>query len=383
METLSDVEQLMKQNGGKYLLFEHGRPKMVVLDPGKYKQFLVTDPGKEKILVTGGAGYIGSHTVFELIERGHDVVVLDNLSSGYLRNVPCPLIVGDVADPLVLDHLFEEHKISAVIHFAGSIIVEESVLNPEKYFDNNLLASINLIKAMIRHGVKKIVYSSSAAVYGDPKYVPIDENHDCHPVNPYGETKLMFEKVLKWQEQAVGLSSVIFRYFNAAGACPEKNLGEAHPVETHLIPRLLKVANREEESVKVFGTDYPTLDGTAVRDFIHVKDLAAAHALAVDKLEAESGCFTYNLGTGVGHTVSQVVDAAMEATNKMIPIVTAQRRPGDPPILVADPKKARAELGFEPKYSTLAEIIKDAWAWHNLRFGSSVTVPKVKSANQE
>jgi UDP-glucose 4-epimerase len=368
MEILPEVEELIKQNNGKYLVFEGDKPKLVILDMQVYNSLVAKkdNPGSY-ILVTGGAGYIGSHTVHELQSQGQNVVVFDNLSSGYLKNMSCPLVVGDLLDTKALDKVFEDYNIEAVIHFAGSIIVEESVLNPQKYFQNNVVGSLNLLNAMVKHGVKKLVYSSSAAVYGSPRYVPIDENHACQPTNPYGESKLMFERISEWYYSAHDVSSVALRYFNAAGGSPELNLGESHPVETHLIPRVLRVANREDDLLKIFGHDYPTPDGTAVRDYIHVKDLARAHSLALNKLKQDSGHFFYNLGTGHGYSVAQIVDTVMEVTSKMVPIERAERRPGDPPILVADNKKAKAELGFEPKVSDLNTIISSAWEWHKLK----------------
>jgi UDP-glucose 4-epimerase len=376
METLPEIEKLLRQNGGKYLVFEQGKPKLVILDADRYRQFVVSENETEKILVTGGAGYIGSHTVTDLMEHGHEVIVLDNLSTGYLKSLPCPLIVGDLLDSDLMDKIFEQHRIKAVIHFAGSIIVEESVLNPQKYFNNNVLGSLNLLNAMVKHGVLKIVYSSSAAVYGNPDQVPISEEHPLKPLNPYGESKLMFEKILRWYHQAHGVSSVAYRYFNASGAWPEKHLGEAHAVETHLIPRILRVANKQDEMLKVFGSDYPTPDGTAVRDYIHVKDLARVHALALEKLEKEEGSFVYNVGTGRGYSVAQVVDMVMEVTGKMVAIESMERRPGDPAILVADAGKIKKELSFNPKHSDIQTIITDAWNWHIKRF-SERSRPKV------
>lgn len=323
---------------------------------------------KGKILVTGGAGYIGSHTVKLLQEQGYEVVVFDNLVSGHAYSVSCPLIVGDLADTALLNKVFAEYPIDAVIHFAGLIIVEESVLLPEKYFQNNFVNGLNLLQAMTKHGITKIVFSSSAAVYGSPHYLPIDEEHPRLPINPYGEAKVMFEKALKWYTQSSTLSSVSLRYFNAAGASLNTSLGEEHPVETHLIPRILKVAARHEEVLKIFGNDYPTFDGTCIRDYIHVLDLATAHILALSKLEAETGAFVYNVGTGFGHSVAEVVDTAMEVTGKMIAIEYAPRRSGDPSILVADCTKIKQELSFVPKYSDLHTIIDTAWNWYKKKY---------------
>lgn len=319
---------------------------------------------KTKILVTGGAGYIGSHTVKLLQEQGLDVVVFDNLSTGHANNVSCPLIVGDLGNRALLKKIFDEYQIDAVIHFAGSLLVEESVLFPDKYFENNVANGINLLDAMVEYKVKKIIDSSSAAVYGEPHYVPIDEDHPRKPVNPYGETKLMFEKILRWYSEAYNMSSVSLRYFNAAGGSLQGDSGEDHPVETHLIPKVLRVASRQEELLKIYGNDYPTPDGTCIRDYIHVLDLAEAHRLALEKLENDTGVFYYNVGTGKGISVSEVVNASMEITKKMIPIEYAPRRPGDPAVLVADVSKIKSELGFEAKYSDLETIIGTSWTWH-------------------
>jgi UDP-glucose 4-epimerase len=319
---------------------------------------------QKTILVTGGAGFIGSHTVKLLQEQGKSVIVLDNLSSGHAQYVSCPLIVGDLADKTLLDRIFSDYKIDAVVHFAASLIVEESVLFPNKYFQNNVVNGLNLLQAMVDHKVNKIIFSSTAAVYGEPHYNPIDEEHPKLPINPYGESKLMFEKILKRYAQAFDLSSVSLRYFNAGGASLDASLGEDKKKATHLIPQVLRVASRQLDALRIFGNDYPTPDGTCVRDYIHVLDLALAHLLALNKLEEETGAFVYNVGTGSGHTVNQVVTAAMEVTGKMIPIEYAQRRLGDPAGLVADAQKIKTELGFEPTNSDLKTIISTAWTWH-------------------
>lgn len=317
-----------------------------------------------KILVTGGAGYIGSHTVRLLQNQGLDLLVLDNLSTGHASRVNCPLVVGDLSDKNVLEKILKEYEIEAVIHFAASIIVEESVLFPNKYFENNVANGLNLLDAMVSAGVDKIIFSSSAAVYGEPHYVPVDEEHPKKPLNPYGETKWIFEKILRWYAQAYGLSSVSLRYFNAAGASLDSSLGEDAPVVTHLISKVLRVVSRQEEVLKIFGSDYPTPDGTCLRDYIHVEDLAQAHWLALEKIKSDPGLYYYNVGTGAGRSVNEVVNMAIEITKKMIPIEYAPRRPGDPAVLVADPNKIRNELGFEAKYSDLETIISTSWAWH-------------------
>src|SRR3989338_8673838 len=323
---------------------------------------------QKTILVTGGAGFIGSHTVKLLLEQGYGVLVLDNLSSGHASAVKSQLIVGDLADKGLLGKIFSEYEIHAVIHFAGSLIVEESVLMPGKYFENNVSNGLNLLNAMTAAGVRKMIFSSTAAVYGEPLQATIDENHPKLPINPYGETKLMFEKILKWYAQAHDLSSVSLRYFNASGAHPDGSLGEDKKIITILIHRVLRVANRQQEVLQIYGNDYPTFDGNCVRDFVHVCDLAQAHILALNKLESEQGNFVYNVATGVGHTVAEVVNAAMEITKKMIPIEYAPRRSGDPAALVADPAKIKTELGFEPQYSDLNTIISTSWAWHKKLF---------------
>lgn len=317
----------------------------------------------KKILVTGGAGYIGSHTVKLLQEQGHEVLVLDNLSTGHASAITCPLIVGDLSDKALLNKIFSEYEIEAVLHFAASLIVEESVLLPGKYFENNVVNGLNLLNAMAAHGIKKIIFSSSAAVYGEPVYLPIDEDHPKAPINPYGETKLMFEKFLKWYSQAHDLSSVSLRYFNASGASLDANLGEDKPVVTHLIPRVLRVASKQQEVLTIYGNDYATSDGTCIRDYIHVLDLAQAHILALKKLENDAGHFAYNVATGRGHSIKEVVTATMEVTNKMIAIEYGPRREGDPASLVADAQKIKSELGFEAKYSDLKTIISTSWAW--------------------
>lgn len=360
------LEELLVQHNGQLLVFEDGKPKFVVLDPAKPANSAM--PGQEssnvRILVTGGAGYIGSQTVAELLKQGYDVLVLDNLSTGNASSVPCQLIVGDLSDTALLDKIFSENNIEAVLHFAGSIVVEESVVFPEKYFQNNVVNSLNLLNSMVKHGVKKFIFSSSAAVYGEPQHIPIDEDHPKHPTNPYGETKLLFEKILSWYQSTHGVSSVRLRYFNAAGASLDGTLGENRPFVTHLISKILRVAARQEEALKIYGNDYPTLDGTAVRDYIHVADLAEAHVLALFKLKQDEGSFVYNVGTGRGFSVAQMVNVVVEITGKMVTIEQAPRRPGDPAELIADCTKIHKELGFAAQHSDLETIITTAWNWH-------------------
>jgi UDP-glucose 4-epimerase len=329
------------------------------------------------------AGYIGSHVVLELLASNLNPIIIDNLSNCAVPNLGCPFIVGDLEKTDVLDKVFEQYNIQAVVHLAGSIIVEESVLLPEKYFHNNVVAGINLLNTMLRHGVNKLIYSSSAAVYGSPRYVPIDENHATEPLNPYGETKLIFEKIVNWYVKAHDLNAVMFRYFNAAGGDPQGRAGERHFIETHLIPRVFQVANKEIDAVKIFGHDYPTADGTAIRDYVHVADIARAHVLAIQKLEEDSGTFTYNIGTGKGYSVQEIVDKVVEVTARMVPIEQHERRAGDPPILVADSKKAQKELGLELKHSDLDTIIRTAWDWHKKIFVKPSTQQVEEKQEQE
>lgn len=363
-----ELEELLSQSNGKYVVFdEANKPKLIVLDPLKHPQFLVTDSGKPKILITGGAGYIGSHTTALLQKEGYECIVLDNLSTGFADSVSCKLIMGDMGDSNLLDKIFTENNISAVIHFAASIIVEESVKFPEKYFQNNLINTVNLVNSMVRNGVKRMVFSSSAAVYGNPLHIPVNENEPTNPTNPYGETKLLAEKILSWYSICHGLSSIALRYFNASGASLDGTLGEKKDVVSHLIPRVLRVAAKQDDSLQIYGYDYPTKDGTAVRDYVHVEDLARAHIMALQKLEKDAGHFVYNIGAGKGYTVAEVVEAVMEVTGKMVPIENAPRRAGDPAALVADAKKISKELGFITEHSDLPVIIKTAWDWHKSR----------------
>lgn len=317
------------------------------------------------ILVTGGAGYIGSHTVVELISKGEEVVVLDNLRTGHREAVLGGTFVeGDLKDGALLDQIIQEHAIEAVIHFAASSLVGESVVKPLDYYENNLLGTHSLLSAMVRNGVKKIVFSSTAATYGEPKRIPIEEEDETQPTNPYGETKLAMEKMFRWCDAAYGVKSISLRYFNAAGAHPDALIGEDHHPETHLIPLILQVPLRKRESIHIFGTDYPTADGTAIRDYIHVMDLASAHYLAVEKLRREERSGIYNLGNGQGYSVREVIEMARRVTAHPIPAEEKGRRAGDPAVLVASSEKAKRELGWNPKHESLEEIIDSAWAWH-------------------
>ncbi|HZU07856.1 MAG TPA: UDP-glucose 4-epimerase GalE [Chloroflexota bacterium] len=317
-----------------------------------------------RVLVTGGAGYVGSHTVRLLLEAGHEVTVYDNLVYGHRAAVPCPLVVGDLADRARLDQVFAAGRFDAVLHFAAYAYVGESVADPAKYFRNNLGGGLALLDAMLAHGVERLVFSSTCATYGEPTRLPITEEEPQRPTSPYGETKLAFERALYWYAQAYGLRSVSLRYFNAAGAALDGTLGEDHEPETHLIPRVLRVALGQEPYVEVYGTDYPTPDGTCLRDYVHVLDLAAAHLLALERLDRPGLCLAYNLGAGRGYSVQEVIATCRRVTGRPIPTVAAPRRPGDPPALYADNTRARRELGWTPAYSELETIVATAWAWH-------------------
>jgi UDP-glucose 4-epimerase len=320
------------------------------------------------ILVTGGAGYVGSHTVKELERKGYRLLVYDNLSRGHRWAVEAAeLIEGDLSDEIRLGEVFSRHQVKAVLHFAALAYVGESVEDPGKYYENNVANSLKLLRVMLAHGVKAFILSSTCAVYGNPDQVPIPEHHPLAPVNPYGQSKLMVERILKDYDSAYALKHVSLRYFNAAGADPEGTIGEDHTPETHLIPRLLQAALGKLEQIEIFGTDYPTPDGTCIRDYIHVNDLADAHVRALQWLLDGGKSETFNLGTGRGYSVREVLTAAEKITKKPIPTVFAPRRPGDPPALVASAGKARRDLGWVPKYSDLDEVIATAWSWHRTR----------------
>jgi len=315
-----------------------------------------------RVLVVGGAGYIGSVTVDRLVQNGHAVTVLDNLVAGHRRavNAEADLARLDLRDETELHHLFAANSFQAVIHYGGYIQAGESVRQPGRYFANNISGTISLLNAMVAFGVARLVLSSSAAVYGNPERVPVPEEAQMRPVNPYGESKAVVEHLLPWYENACGLHAVSLRYFNAAGATAER--GEDHRPETHLIPNVLQAALGQRPSVALFGTDYPTPDGTCIRDYAHVGDLAEAHLLALDK--TETGSTVYNLGIGRGFSNRQVIDAARRVTRVDFAVTEEARRAGDPPELVASPERARAELGWTPRYTDLEEIISTAWAWH-------------------
>ncbi len=319
------------------------------------------------ILVLGGAGYIGSHTVYELIDGGMDVVIVDNLETGYAEAVhpKAKFYKGDIRSRSFIDSVFEQENIEAVIHFAANSLVGESMVNPLKYYDNNLCGTKVLLESMVAHGIDKIVFSSTAATYGEPESIPILESDSNKPTNTYGETKLAMEKMFYWTSKAHGLRYVSLRYFNACGAHMSGEIGEAHNPETHLIPLILKVPNNQRENITIFGDDYDTKDGTCVRDYIHVTDLAQAHILAVKYLMNGGESNIFNLGNGVGFTVKEVIEVARKVTGHPIPAVMAERRAGDPAKLIASSAKAIDILGWKPQYADLETIIASAWKWHS------------------
>ena len=322
----------------------------------------------KNILVTGGAGYIGSHTSKQLARKGYRPVAFDNLSEGHRWAARYgPLVEGDLADTGLLRRTMESTRAAAVIHFAASAYVGESMQDPQKYFRNNVAGTISLLEAMRASGVKRIVFSSSCATYGCPASVPITEDHQQQPVNPYGDSKLFVERMLRWHARAYGLRYAILRYFNAAGADPEGELGETHEPETHLIPLVIQAALGQRENVEVFGTDYPTSDGTAIRDYVHVSDLGAAHLAALRYLEGGAASDAFNLGTGRGSSVREIIHCVEAVAQSAVPVKEGPRRPGDPAELVADPRKAEAVLGWHPQCSELRTIIQTAWNWHQKR----------------
>ena len=319
----------------------------------------------QSILVTGGAGYIGSHTLRILKAQGWAPVSFDNLSTGFREFIGAhSFLEGDLGRPADLKAAFSSQSFAAVVHFASHALVEESYLNPHKYYHDNILNTLNLLEAMRGHGVSCIVFSSSCATYGIPESVPICESAPLNPINPYGMTKMIIERILRDYQNAYGMRSVSLRYFNAAGAAHDRSIGELHVPETHLIPRLLEIACGSGASAEVYGNDYPTTDGTCIRDYIHVTDLGDAHAAALQYLFAGRPSEVFNLGTGEGYSVLQVIDQVRKCTGMDIPIRFKDRRPGDPPRLVANPEKARTVLGWRARHSSLAEIVETAWNWH-------------------
>jgi UDP-glucose 4-epimerase len=317
------------------------------------------------VLVTGGAGYIGSHIARTLAERGYEPVIYDNLSEGHKEAVEdFRLVAGDTSDAAALEKVFRDYEIRAVLHFAAASLVGESVKNPAKYYFNNLSAALTLLSVMLKHNVKNFIFSSTCATYGNPVRIPMDESHPQAPINPYGNSKLMVETVLKDYGAAYGLNYAILRYFNAAGAHPSVPIGESHRQETHLIPLALKTLFKgSDRKLTIFGSDYDTPDGTCVRDYIHVSDLADAHILAMERLFIYSGGFAVNLATGKGHSVKEIIGAAEEVTGLKVPVVMGERRAGDPPVLVASNALAKELLGFSPKYTDIREVIRTAWNW--------------------
>ncbi len=330
---------------------------------------------KKTVLVTGGAGYIGSHMVKLLLENGHRVVVFDNLSRGFADAVLCSdLVVGDLLNPAAIDDVLSRFQIDVVMHFAALAYVGESMQHPREYYYNNVAGSMNLLNAMLDHGIDKFVFSSTCATYGVPETMPITENADQRPINPYGQSKLMVERVLADYAQAYGLNSIALRYFNAAGCDPDGRLGERHDPETHLIPLVLEEAQRVIQGgnpaatgLEVFGTDFDTADGSCVRDYIHVTDLCAAHLAAMDRLldTTETGAEAYNLGNGNGFSVLDVIDVCRRVTGVAIDYRASARRPGDPAVLIGSADKALSVLGWEPRYTDLEEIVASAWQWMN------------------
>jgi len=317
------------------------------------------------ILVTGGAGYIGSHCVAALIERGADVVVADNLSKGHREALKGgKFCLGSISDRSFLDRIFTENSIEAVIHFAAFSLVGESMNIPEVYFRNNVGGGLTLIEAMVAHKIPYLVFSSTAATYGEPEYTPIDEVHPQKPTNPYGESKLIVEKMLRWCDEAHNLKFCALRYFNVAGARSDGTLGEDHRPESHLIPLVLEAARGKRPALSLYGTDYPTPDGPCVRDYIHVEDLVDAHFLALDYLRAGNPSGAFNLGNGKGFSNREIIEAARRVTGLAIPVAEEGRRPGDPAVLVASSKKAMEVLGWKPKYTRVDDIIATAWRWH-------------------
>ncbi|MBS9394174.1 MAG: UDP-glucose 4-epimerase GalE [Dolichospermum sp. LBC05a] len=327
--------------------------------------------GKPSILVTGGAGYIGSHTVLALKQAGYEVVILDNLVYGHRDLVEqvlrVELIEGDTSDRLLLDNLFQSRNFAAVMHFSAYAYVGESVTDPAKYYRNNVLGTLTLLESMLAASIKNFVFSSTCATYGVPNFIPITEDHPQNPINPYGATKLMVERILTDFDVAYNFKSVRFRYFNAAGANPQGLLGEDHHPETHLIPLVLQTALGKREAISIFGTDYPTPDGTCIRDYIHVNDLADAHILGLEYLLNGGESEVFNLGNGNGFSVREVIAAAEDVTGMVISVQECDRRIGDPPALIGTSEKARKILNWQPQYPGIKDIVSHAWQWHKTR----------------
>lgn len=321
-----------------------------------------------KILVTGGAGYIGSFITKRLLDDGHDVLIVDSLERGHAEALDnrAQFIQGSLLDKSFLLKVFSEHNLDAVFHFAAYISMAESMEKPSMYFTNNLIATLNLLDAMVEHNVNKIIFSSTAGVYGNPQRIPIPEDHPKNPENPYGESKLMVERVLHWYQKINNIRFVVLRYFNASGAALDGTMGEDHKPESHIIPNAIK-ALLEGRSFTLFGNDYDTPDGTCVRDYIHVLDLAEAHVLGLQKIAEHDGGYTYNVGTGHGYSNKEIMDMVEKVSGRKLDVQMEGRRPGDAGELVADPTRIKEDLGFEPKYSDLETIISSAWKWHSKR----------------
>lgn len=321
------------------------------------------------VLVLGGAGYIGSHAVYQLIDQGENVIVIDSLETGHRQAVHPDAVfyAGDIRDNKFLRKVFESESIDAVVHFAANSLVGESMENPLKYFDNNVYGTQVLLRVMAEHGVKKIVFSSTAATYGEPATVPITETMPTNPTNAYGETKLTMEKIMKWTEQAHGIKYVSLRYFNVAGARETKEIGEDHYPETHLVPIILQTALGQRSHITIFGDDYDTPDGTCIRDYVHVEDLIQAHLLALDYLKGGGNSDIFNLGSNQGFSVKEMIDTARTVTGKEIPVKPGERRAGDPGVLIASSNKAKQVLGWQPSRTSITKIMEDAWNWHVAR----------------
>lgn len=334
---------------------------------------------KQSLLVTGGAGYIGSHTVQYLLEQGEKIVVLDNLSYGHREALDASrvtFIEGDMADTALVEKLFAEHQPEAVLHFAASTYVGESVEKPLAYYRNNVAAPLVVLEAMQRHGCKRFIFSSTCATYGNPVSMPMDETHPQAPINPYGASKWMLERILRDSEVAWGLKLVFLRYFNASGCDPAGRIGEDHDPETHLIPRILMAIRGEIGALTVFGTDYPTPDGTCIRDYVHVNDLASAHALALNYLREQGESVAVNLGSGRGFSVKEIIEVAEEVTGKKVPVSFGPRRAGDPPELICQPAKAKQVLGWEAQFKDPKEHVRSAWHWMSQSHGGRYAAQK-------
>jgi len=316
------------------------------------------------VLVTGGAGYIGSHMVQMLLEDGNTITTFDNLSTGFRESVTGgEFIEGDLSDRNKLDQLFSTHSFDSVIHFAAYSQVAESTLHPSRYYQNNICNTLNLLDVMVKYDVEHIIFSSTAALFGNPQYTPIDEQHPCRPINPYGHSKLIIEQALENYRQSYGIEYISLRYFNAAGASLDSTIGERHNPETHLIPIVLQVASGKREHIKIFGTDYNTHDGTCIRDYIHVLDLCRAHLLALKHLKNGNPSDTFNLGNSQGYSVKEIIETARQVTQQPIKTIFAPRRPGDPDQLIADSKKINSKMGWSPVHSQIEAIIQHAWQW--------------------